>query len=65
LLAWGWLDEYTLPEVVQCVSVGFLVAETEAALALAPDLADLEQERTQGSDVSRIPRGAVRQIADL
>jgi hypothetical protein len=65
LSAWGWLDEYTLPEAVRCVSVGFLIAETEGALALAPNLGDIEQERMQGCGVIRIPRSAVRQMIDL
>jgi len=65
LSAWGWLDEYALPDAVRCVSVGFLIAETKTALALAPNLGDVEQERAQGCGIIRIPRSAVRQIADL
>ena len=65
LSSWGWLDDYTLPDAVRCVSVGFLIAETEAALALAPNLGDIAQERAQGCGIIRIPQSAVRKIADL
>jgi hypothetical protein len=65
LPAWGWLDQYTLPDAVRCISVGFLIAENDHALALAPNLGDVEQERAQGCGVIRIPRSAVRQMADL
>ena len=34
LSPWQWIDEYQLPAAVQCVSVGFLIAKTEQALAL-------------------------------
>lgn len=65
LPAWGWIDEFDLPDAVRCVSVGFLIAETEAALALAPNLGDIERDRTQGCGIIRIPRSAVRRIAEL
>jgi hypothetical protein len=31
LSPWQWLDEYELPDAVRCLSVGFLVAETDRA----------------------------------
>ena len=63
--AWGWLDEYRLPDAVRCVSVGFLIAETDQALALAPNLGDIDCERPQGCGIIRIPTSAVRKLADL
>lgn len=65
LPAWQWVDEYELPDVVRCVSVGFLVARTRAALALAPNLGDVDCKRAQGCEIIRIPTSAVRHIADL
>jgi hypothetical protein len=65
LPSWQWLDEYQLPDAVRCISVGFLVAETDDALAIAPNLGDLEHPRVQGAGIIRIPRSAVRRIADL
>ena len=63
--AWGWLDEYTLPDAVRCISVGFLVAESADAIALAPNLGDIEQARAQACGVIRIPISAVRRMADI
>jgi hypothetical protein len=33
---WQWVDDYQIPGTVQCVSVGYLIAETKKAVALAP-----------------------------
>ena len=65
LAAWQWLDEFELPDSVRCLSVGFLVAETDGALALAPNLGDIDRTRAQGCGIIRIPRSAVLRIADL
>ena len=65
LAAWQWLDELTLPDAVRCVSVGFLVAESEAAVAIAANLGDMGQERAQGCGIIRIPRSAVLRMTDL
>ena len=45
LAAWGWLDEYVFPDAVQCISVGFLIAESKNSIALAPNLGDTNQPR--------------------
>ena len=57
------IDEYRVPETVPCVSVGFLIADIENAIAIAPNLGDMGRERTQASGIIRIPRSAVRQIS--
>jgi hypothetical protein len=53
--AWQWIDDYQLPETIRCLSVGYLVAETDGAIALAPNLGDLEQSRAQACGIIRIP----------
>ena len=63
--AWQWVDEYEIPDIVRCISVGFLIAETEEALAVAPNLGDVTKERTQASGIIRIPRTAVRSMTEL
>lgn len=63
--AWQWADEYEIPETVSCVSVGFLIAQTSTAIALAPNLGDALQERVQASGIIRIPRSAVRKMRGL
>ena len=63
--AWVWADDFANPTVVQCVSVGFLIAQTDAAIALAPNLGDLDEERVQCCGIIRIPWGAIRHMSDL
>jgi hypothetical protein len=63
--AWDWVDNYEIPETVSCVSVGYLIAEAETAIALAPNIGDFRRERLQASGILRVPRSAVRGIIDL
>jgi hypothetical protein len=65
LSAWGWIDEYELPNAVRCISVGFLIAESKTSIALAPNLGDINQPRAQACGMIRIPNSAVRRIIDL
>jgi hypothetical protein len=65
LAPWQWVDEYALPDAVCCISVGFLISQTDAALALAPNLGDVECDRAQACGIIRIPVSAVRRMADL
>jgi hypothetical protein len=62
---WQWVDDYRMPEVVKCVSVGFLISKTKQAVALAPNLGDIGRERVQASGILRIPRSAVRRLVEL
>ncbi len=63
--AWIWVDEYSIPETVKCISVGFIVAETDKAIALAPNLGDVELDRAQAAGVIRLPKSAVLRTIDL
>ena len=36
--AWQWIEDYELPQTIRCISVGYLIAETNDAIALAPKL---------------------------
>jgi hypothetical protein len=65
LSPWQWVDEYSLPDAVRCLSVGFLIAKTKSAIALAPNLGDIEQERCQASGIIRIPVRAIHNIRTL
>ena len=65
IAAWQWADDYELPQIVRCISVGYLIAETDEALALAPNLGDVGRERVQASGIIRLPRSAVRKISQL
>lgn len=63
--AWQWIEDYEIPEVVTCRSVGYLIANHKTPIALAPNLGDLGCERIQASGIIRIPRSAIRHIAEL
>jgi hypothetical protein len=62
---WQWVSEYAIPEIVRCVSVGFLIAETEAAIAIAPNLGGLDQDEHQACGIIRIPRSAIKSLAEI
>ena len=62
---WQWADDYAEPEIVVCKSVGYLIGDTETAVALAPNLGDVTRDRIQASGIMRIPRKAVVRIDRL
>jgi len=62
---WQWVDDYQMPETVTCVSVGYLIAETKKAVALAPNLGDIEHDRQQASGIIRIPRRSIMKMEVL
>ena len=64
--SWQYLDDMPPLEVVQCVSVGWLVNESGAVVMLAPNLGDYESGGSaQASGYIRIPRAAVTRIVEL
>jgi hypothetical protein len=48
---WQWIEDYELPETIRRLSVGYLIAETEDAIALAPNLGDVEQPKAQACGI--------------
>jgi hypothetical protein len=63
--SWEWIYNYQVPETVVCVSVGYLIADTDRAIALAPNIGDLGREQLQASGILRVPRSAVRRLVEL
>lgn len=63
--AWQWIDDYKVPKSVACLSVGYIIAETELAIALAPNLGDVHRPRAQASGIIHIPRRAICSIRKL
>ena len=58
--AWMFLENKPSLEIIQCVSVGWVVGETEVVLMLAPNLGDIESGGSgQASGFIRIPKSAV------
>lgn len=63
--AWQWIEDYAIPEIVSCISVGYLIAKTREAIALAPNLGDVASPRIQASGIIRIPQRSVRRTVEL
>jgi hypothetical protein len=61
---WQSLDDPTVSAVL-CLSVGFLVGETATAIALAPNLGDVQREDLQALGIISIPKGAIRRVEDV
>ncbi|MDB4000837.1 hypothetical protein N9451_00050 [bacterium] len=58
--AWMFLKNKPSLEIIQCVSVGWVVGETDVVLMLAPNLGDIESGGSgQASGFIRIPKSAV------
>ena len=57
--AWQWIEDYELPDIVRCLSVGYLISETKSAIAIAPNLGDVAQPKAQACGIIRIPQRAI------
>jgi hypothetical protein len=63
---WQRLADFEPAPVVQCVSVGFLVQDTDSQIALAPNMGDVGSvEYIQMSGVVYIPRSCITAIHNL
>ena len=63
---WKFLEDAPKPEVIQCVSVGWLIAENKRAKVLAPNIGDIESGgSTQGSGFIRIPVASITRQVEL
>jgi len=64
--AWMFLENKPSLEIIQCVSVGWAVGETDAVLMLAPNLGDIESGGSgQASGFIRIPKSALTRRVEL
>jgi hypothetical protein len=64
IAAWTWVDEH-IPAPVRCLSVGYLVADKDGTIAIAPNLGDIGRERNQASGIIQIPRRCIIRIRNL
>jgi hypothetical protein len=62
---WRWADEYEEPEPVLCLTVGWLLRETDDALLVVQNLGDVSGERFQASGATEIARRQVVRIGEL
>ena len=66
IAAWMFLENKPRLEVIECVSVGWSVGETDEVLMLAPNLGDIESGGSaQASGFIRIPKSAVTRRVGL
>ena len=64
--AWMFLENKPSLEIIQCVSVGWAVGETDEVLMLAPNLGYIESGGSgQASGFIRIPKSAVTRRVEL
>lgn len=63
--AWQWVEDYEVPKTIRCLSVGYLIAETDDAIALAPNLGDIDQPKAQACGIIRIPQRAIIKLKRL
>lgn len=62
---WCHLDDLPALEVVDCLTVGWLVSKSDDVLMLAQNLGDVNTENAQASGLIRIPRTCVRDVEVL
>ena len=62
---WQRLSEYKNPEIVRCVSVGWLIYDGDEVKALAQNMGDVGQESMQVSGIIRIPARCVVRTVEL
>lgn len=63
---WMFLDDAPKLEIINCVSVGWLIKQKKDVIMLAPNIADIESGGTaQASGFIRIPASAVTRKVEL
>lgn len=63
---WLLLSDAPKPEIILCVSVGWVISETKDVLMLAPNIGDIQSGGSaQASGFIRIPTAAVTRRAKL
>tara|TARA_R110000737_G_scaffold230712_3_gene244230 strand:- start:965 stop:1321 length:357 start_codon:yes stop_codon:yes gene_type:complete len=62
---WCHLEDIPALEIVECVSVGFIVGESQRVLMLAPNLGDVGTSNVQASGCIRIPKSCISNQVEL
>ena len=62
---WQHLEDVGHPSVVTCVSVGWLISDTDDAKSLAPNMASTDPDSLQVSGVITIPSRCILKVARL
>jgi len=60
---WRFVSDLPPLEVIRCLSVGWVVAEDDTTLMLAPNMGDVESDSPQACGFLRVPkRSIVRRV---
>lgn len=63
---WSYLTNTPSLEVIQCVSVGWLIDENDKVVMLVPNIGDYESgSGAQGSGFIRIPKSTITRTVEL
>lgn len=66
LTSWRYLADAPDLEIIQCVSVGWIISQNERVVMLAPNIGDYESgEGAQGTGFIRIPQRSITRMAKL
>ncbi|VAW96644.1 hypothetical protein MNBD_GAMMA23-780 [hydrothermal vent metagenome] len=64
--SWRYLNDVPALNVVECVSVGWMVGKNDSVIMLAPNIGDCKNgEGAQGSGFIRIPQAAITRMVKL
>lgn len=64
--SWQFLHDVEQKSACRCVSVGYLISETNGAKMLAANLADIDDpESVQASGIITIPECSIKRVTDL
>jgi hypothetical protein len=56
---WQWLDQVESPTVTECLTVGFLIRETEDQILIAISVAAHDRKANQASGIVAIPTRSI------
>ena len=62
---WCHLEDLPELKVIKCVSVGFIVGESDRVLMLAPNMGDVGTDNEQASGCIQIPKSGILQQVGL
>lgn len=63
---WRYLNDPPPLEIIQCVSVGWVIGKSDKVIMLAPNIGDYESgEGAQGTGFIRIPKSSITRIVEL
>lgn len=62
---WQFLGDYKPVHPISCISVGFLICDSDEVKAIAPNMGDTKNKNIQASGIIHIPTCSVLKITEL